>query len=135
PRPHQPSGVDDDPDGLTSLGTIRPGDEASASSRRRPADVAQLVAFLELPQALEVAPEAERSCAAPLDGELPRTNQCERLALRYADVWIHAHGLLQRNDGPALRQAEQPAVADGSNAHLDVTASGGGPRVRGPRPR
>ena len=83
-RAHEPAAVEHDPDGLAALGLILAGDEGAAAGAGGPADVAQIVAFAVVAQALEVAAEASLAGLAELKVDLTAAGEEEDVYKRQA---------------------------------------------------
>jgi len=103
---HQPSAVEDNPDGLAALGLVLAGDGAAAARRGRPADVTQVVALAIVAQALEVAAQAALLRTAQLQVDLAAAGKEDLLLFTGAQGRVDAHRLRERRFGPALDEAQ-----------------------------
>src|ERR1017187_2248372 len=108
---HQPAGVDDDEDGLTSLHLVDFADQLAMAGGGRPADITDLVGIAILAQAFEITATPQKSLQAFLLLDLAATHQVKRIALRFAQVGINANRLAEFRDGPALCEPEGSVIA------------------------
>ena len=120
PGQHQPAGVQDDQDGLATLGVIDLRDELGAASRRRPADVPRLIALSILPQALKFAAQAGLPLQTLFLLHLPGADQVKGVLVRLLQVRVDAEGLIEIGNGPALRQLHRALKSEEDGSGRDV---------------
>ena len=122
---HEAAAVEDDPDGLAARGLILAGDEGAAAGAGGPADIAQVIAFTVVAQALEVAAEASLAGLAELEIDLAAAGEEDLLLLTGAQGGVDTDGLGERGAGPSFGEAEGGAVAHVEPAGFPVAALGG----------
>ena len=108
----QPSGVENNPHRLAALGLVAPRDQCSAPRRGRPADVAQVVTFEILAEALEVAAKSALAHLAQFEIDLTAAREKDLLVFALSKRGIDAHGLLERGRGvgPTLEHASAVVI-------------------------
>ena len=106
-RAQQAAAVEHDPHRLAALGPIEAGDELAAPRRRRPADVAPIVAVAVVAQPLELAAGAVLARPPPLGDQRLAAHQVQHVVLRRVEVGVDAHRLLDRHARPARRRASR----------------------------
>ena len=74
-RPHQPSRIQDDPDGLAPLRLVLPRYQVAAPRRGSPAHIAQVVAGAVFAQTLKLAAQASLAHLAQLQLDAPALGQ------------------------------------------------------------
>ena len=107
PRPrgtHQAAAVEHDPHRLAALGLVLARDQAAASRGGGPADVAQVVAFAVLAQALEVAAQAALPRLAQLQVDLAAAREKDLLLFAGAQGRIDAHASARAAPSPSARR-------------------------------
>jgi hypothetical protein len=112
------AGVEHDPYRLAALGLVAARDQLAAPRRRRPADVAQVVAFEILAKALEVAAQAALARAAKLQIDLAAAREKNLLILALAQRRIDAHRSARAAPSPSAPPARAAKHSEGKPLRL-----------------
>src|SRR5262249_19918691 len=119
---HQPAGIDHDADRLTPFDLVHARHQPSAPRARRPADIAKLVTFTVLPQALECPASTADRFRAPFQIELPAANKVQGRALGLTDVRVADDALIDRDARPALCEADRTLITHVGATDVDNAA-------------
>src|SRR5947209_8446724 len=110
--PQEPAGVEDNPYGLALLEFVETRHKFAATSGRRPANVAEVIAILIFAEAFEGTSGAADPAEALLERKLPATNEVQGVALGFEEIGIDRELLLEICHRPALGNSEASFVPE-----------------------
>src|SRR6266568_1259322 len=127
------SGIEHNPNGLTTLHLENARCELMPACCRRPADVANIVALLVIAQAFEFAAVAALAATPPLHFNLAAADQIKSVLASLLKVGKDTHGLRNFRDGPSLREPQPALVTQIQAPQPVISALAGKDLVTGAR--
>src|ERR1700677_3279672 len=106
-RLQQPPRVEQYPNRLAALDLMNLGDQLAAPRRGTPGNIAELIAFAVVAEALKFASVPTLAFQTLLELDLPAANEINAKLLRLRKIGIDANRLFDSRPRPALGQAQR----------------------------